>query len=85
MYKRNRRQKSWEIDCDYFYDSCGVILFDYFPAKKNIAGVYYASVLDKLKTSACERTAILAEKKSVSSRQCTISHLSDFNGENPRI
>ena len=37
-----------------FWDTNGVIMLDFLPKRSTITGVYYANLLDQLKTSICE-------------------------------
>jgi hypothetical protein len=41
-----------------FWDSYGILLIDYLEKGKSITGVYYASLLDKLKAELRQRDRI---------------------------
>ena len=38
-----------------FWDAKGVIMLDFLPKRSTITGVYYANVLDQLRTAICEK------------------------------
>ena len=38
-----------------FWDSKGVIMLDFLPKRSTITGVYYANLLDQLRTTICEK------------------------------
>ena len=38
-----------------FWDAKGVIMLDFLPKRSTITGVYYANLLDQLRTSICEK------------------------------
>ena len=39
-----------------FWDAKGVIMLDFLPKRSTITGVYYANLLDKLRTAIREKT-----------------------------
>ena len=38
-----------------FWDAKGVIMLDFLPKRSTITGVYYANLLDQLRTTICEK------------------------------
>jgi hypothetical protein len=46
-----------------FWDSYGILLIDYLEKGKSITGVYYASLLDKLKAELRQRDRIRRRRK----------------------
>ena len=41
-----------------FWDAKGVIMLDFLPKRSTITGVYYANLLDQLRTAICEKHAV---------------------------
>ena len=39
-----------------FWDAKGVIMLHFLPKRSTITGVYYANLLDQLRTAICEKT-----------------------------
>ncbi|GFW61262.1 HTH_48 domain-containing protein [Trichonephila clavipes] len=74
-----------ELDSVYG-DSASFTTIKFWLAEIKRGRAYYASLLDKLKTRTCGKTAPLAEKENpVSPGQRTVSQLKRYLGENPRI
>ena len=38
-----------------FWDAKGIIILDFLPKRSTITGVYYANLLDQLRTAICEK------------------------------
>ena len=38
-----------------FWDAKGVIMLDFLPKRRTISGVYYANLLDQLRTAICKK------------------------------
>lgn len=52
-----------KVMASIFWDAKGILLIDYLPKGQTITGVYYASLLDKLKQKVNEKRPGLAKKK----------------------
>ena len=39
-----------------FWDAKGIIMLDFLPKRSTVTGVYYANLLDQLRTAICEKT-----------------------------
>ena len=51
--KKFKTQPSWMATV--FWDAKGVIMLDFLPKRSTITGVYYANLLDQLRTTLCEK------------------------------
>ena len=45
----------WHVMATVFWDAKGVIMLDVLPKRSTITGVYYANLLDQLRTAICEK------------------------------
>ena len=45
-----------KVMANVFWDAKGVIILDFLPKRSTITGVYYANLLDQLRTAICEKT-----------------------------
>ena len=57
-----------------FWDAKGVIMWDFLPKRSTITGVYYANLLDQL------RTAIREKRRGKLSKGVLLQHLQSCNG-----
>uniref|UniRef100_A0A0K2SWW6 Histonelysine Nmethyltransferase SETMARlike [Hydra vulgaris] n=1 Tax=Lepeophtheirus salmonis TaxID=72036 RepID=A0A0K2SWW6_LEPSM len=65
-----------KIMATVFWDSQGIILIDYLEKDKTIAGAYYSSLLDRLKTELQEKRPQLSHKEVLFNHNNASAHIS---------
>ena len=62
-----------------FWDAKGVIMLDFLPKRSTITGVYYANLLDQLRTAKCEKRrgklskGVLLQQDNASVHTCEVA------------
>ena len=63
-----------------FWDAKGVIILDFLPKRSTITGVYYANLLDQLRTGILEKRRGKLSKGVLLQQDNTSLHLQSCNG-----
>ena len=69
----------WQVDGSVFWDAKGVILLVFLPKRSPITGVYYANLLDQLRTAILERRrgklskGVLLQQDNTRVHTCTVA------------
>ena len=87
LWKKRRRfhrpGRWWQL-----FFGHGIVFIDYFEKNKTITGMYYASLIDKLKAEIAKKQLQREKEKkkiSVLSKWCTVSHFDGHHSKNSRI
>ncbi|XP_011647659.1 histone-lysine N-methyltransferase SETMAR-like [Pogonomyrmex barbatus] len=76
LKKTNIISSAEKVIATFFWDSHGIVFIDYLEKGKTITGVYYASLIDKLKTEIAKKRPHLKKKKVLFHQDNTPAHTS---------